>query len=144
MKKKILLIMVIALSVLCVGCSKEDIFNYEIQKLEQDKTNLEQIKIQLQEEIEELQKVVIDEKINKGMETYLVTLNIKQSHFSLDISDHIKDDMNALEITIPVSKEYYESVSVGQVIDDTFRAGSFLMKGSMGSWKITISNKSIE
>ena len=55
-----------------------------------------------------------------------------------------KDDMNDVDIDIPVSKEFYDSVEVGTVLDDSFRMGSFIMSGSYGSWDISISDKRVE
>ena len=72
---------------------------------------------------------------------YIITFEIKQSHFSLDITEHVKDSVNALTFEVPVDKEYYDSLSVGSVISDKFRMGSFIMKGSIGKWKIKVINK---
>lgn len=44
---------------------------------------------------------------------------------------------------VPVDKEYYDSVEVGDKIDDSFRMGSLIMKGSFGSWKVTVDDKEI-
>jgi hypothetical protein len=73
-----------------------------------------------------------------------VTFEIKQEHYTLDLAQHMKDDMNAITIQIPVDKDYYDGVSVGAVIDDSFRMGSMVMKGSFGSWKVTVVDKEIQ
>lgn len=67
-----------------------------------------------------------------------------QSHPFWDIGSNIKDNMNDVDIDIPVSKEFYDSVNVGTVLDDSFRMGSFIMSGSYGSWDITVSDKKVE
>lgn len=72
---------------------------------------------------------------------YIVEFEIKQSHFSLDISEHLKDNINKLTFEVPVDKDYYNKVYVGQEITDSFRMGSFVMKGSIGKWKIIVRNK---
>lgn len=72
---------------------------------------------------------------------YIVEFEIKQSHFTLDISEHLKDSINKLTFEVPVDKDYYNKVYVGQEITDSFRMGSFVMKGSIGKWKITVKNK---
>lgn len=74
---------------------------------------------------------------------YVVTFRIKQSHFTLDIGEHIKDSMNEITIEIPVDKEYYDSVSVGDTVNDDFRVGSLIMHGSFGNWKVTVDKKEI-
>jgi len=63
---------------------------------------------------------------------YIVEFEIKQSHFTLDISEHLKDSINKLTFEVPVDKDYYNKVRVGQEITDSFRMGSFVMKGSIG------------
>ena len=72
---------------------------------------------------------------------YIVEFEIKQSHFSLDISEHLKDNINKLTFEVPVDKDYYNKVYVGQEITNSFRVGSFVMKGSIGKWKIIVRNK---
>ena len=51
--------------------------------------------------------------------------------------------MNAIEIEIPVDKEYYDNVDVGDTINNDFRVGSMVMKGSFGSWDVTVKGKDI-
>ena len=51
--------------------------------------------------------------------------------------------MNDIDIQLPVDKEFYESVEIGSVINDSFRMGSFVMNGSFGNWKIKITDKRI-
>ena len=75
---------------------------------------------------------------------YIVELEIKQSHFTLDLTEHAKDAMNKLTLEIPVDKDYYDNVYVGQEISNNFRMGSLLMKGSFGKWKVTVKNKYIK
>lgn len=62
----------------------------------------------------------------------------------MDLKKMMKDAMNAIELQIPVDKEYYDSLEVGDVLDDTFRMGSLLMEGSFGSWEITVIDKEIK
>lgn len=76
-------------------------------------------------------------------EKYFVTFECKQSHFSLDIGQHLKDAMNVTEFEVMVDSDYYNSVDVGTVINDEFRVGSFVMKGSIGNWEITVTEKEI-
>ena len=76
---------------------------------------------------------------------HLMTVKLKQKRFSLSISDHIKDSVNAIEITIPVSKKFYNEINVGQeLIDKGFRSGSFILKGSFSKWSMVVTNKNIK
>lgn len=52
--------------------------------------------------------------------------------------------MNAITMDVPVDKEYYDSLTIGQNIKDDFRMGSLVMKGSLGSWKVSVKDKRVE
>ena len=120
------------------GCAE----NPEVleQKITELKTQINELEI----EKKNLEENVSNIKVDKGVAKYVVTLEIKQTHYTLDLEQHLKDEMNEITIQIPVDKEYYDSVSVGTVIDDSFRMGSMIMKGSFGKWKVTVKDKSIQ
>ena len=83
-------------------------------------------------------------KSDSKIPRYIVTYNISQKHYNLDLDDYIKDKMNDITLQVPVDKDYYDSVEVGQEIDESFRWGSLWMSGSFGSWNVTIQDKQIE
>jgi hypothetical protein len=66
---------------------------------------------------------------------------LRQSHFTLSLKQHLSDEWNKVKFEIPVDKEYYDSLSVGSEIIDEFRVGSWIMKGSFGNWKMKVINK---
>ena len=135
--KKYIIALIVMIAIALSGCSKtETVSNEEITKLESEIAQLEAERDRLNEEI-------LNTKIDNGLAKYVITFNIKQTHFTLDIGEHLKDAMNDISIEIPVDKEYYDSVEVGDVIDDSFRVGSFIWKGSFGNWKITVESKDI-
>lgn len=123
--------------------SEGERLEYDIQRLQEQKDTLVNEIDQLEFELDTLQQTVIDTKVENGTAKYVVTINIKQSHFTLDPFEHIKDNMNDISIQLPVDKEYYDSVSVGDVLDDSFRMGSFIFHGSWGNWEVTITDKKI-
>ena len=86
---------------------------------------------------------VRDGLIQKDEIIYVIELEISQSHFSLDLEEHMKDYMNTITIPIQVSEEYYYSVEIGDILDDEFRIGSYVFKGSIGSWQIKVVDKKI-
>lgn len=135
--KKYIIALIVIIAVTLSGCSEtETVTNEDIAKLESEIAQLEAERDRLNEEI-------LNTKIDNGLAKYVITFNIKQSHFSLDLGEHLKDAMNDISIEIPVDKEYYDSVEVGDVIDDSFRMGSFIWKGSFGNWKVTVESKDI-
>lgn len=138
MKK--LLIVLTMLMTLCFTACGED------AELQRKKAELEDMNLKitaLQTELQELSEMVVEEKVAAGVEKYIVTFEIKQSHMLWDIENNIKDSMNAISIEVMVDKEYYDAVEIGTVINNDFRVGSALMSGSYGSWDIKIKNKEI-
>ena len=139
MKKKILAALLVGgMMLMLTGCgdNREDL-NAEIDGLKAEISELENQR-------ESLKSEIADIKVENGTAKYVITFNIKQSHFTLDLSEHMKDEMNDISIQIPVDKEYYDSVEVGDTIADDFRMGSLVMKGSFGSWDITVEDKEIQ
>ena len=135
--KKYAIVLIAMIAITLPGCSKtETVTNEDVAKLESEIAHLEAERDRLNEEI-------LDTKIDNGLAKYVITFNIKQTHFTLDIGEHLKDTMNDISIEIPVDKEYYDSVEVGDTIDDSFRMGSFIWKGSFGNWKVTVESKDI-
>lgn len=137
MKKIISLILVIAIIFGITGCVEtEESLSEDIKLLKSEISDLEKQK-------ETLEKEVIKTKVEKGVAKYVVTINIKQEHPFWDFENNIKDEMNDISIQIPVDKEYYDSLEIGDVIDDSFRIGSLVMKGSFGKWEVTVEDKEI-
>ena len=135
--KKFIIVLIAMIAITLSGCSKtETVTNEDVAKLESEIAQLEAERDRLNEEI-------LDTKIDNNLAKYVIAFNIKQTHFTLDIGEHLKDAMNDISIEIPVDKEYYDSVEVGDTIDDSFRVGSFIWKGSFGNWKVTVESKNI-
>ena len=135
--KKYAIVLIAMIAITLSGCSKtETVTNEDVAKLESEIAQLKAERDRLNEEI-------LDAKIDNNLAKYVIAFNIKQTHFTLDIGEHLKDAMNDISIEIPVDKEYYDSVEVGDTIDDSFRVGSFIWKGSFGNWKVTVESKDI-
>ena len=132
--KKILLGFTL-ISVLALGgcMSQDEKENYQIKE---ETNQLIEQKSELKQEIKSLEEA-------NDKERYIITLQIKQTHFSLDISDHMKDEANKTKIQIPVDKAFYDKVDEGDVLDNSFRSGSFFFKGSVGNWEIKVISKEI-
>ena len=135
MMKRFTLIAVLLISImLFAGCSNSD--------LELERSQLQSEIEALQAEVDTLQEVR-DGLIQKDDIIYVIELEISQSHFTLDLEEHLKDSMNKITIPIQVSEEYYYSIEEGDTLSNEFRAGSFIFKGSIGSWDIKVINKQI-
>lgn len=102
------MLMVIVIGIVGCGPNEKELDN-QIQTLQEEIRALETQK-------EKLENEIVDTKVENGTAKYVITFEIKQSHFSLDLGKHLKDAMNAIEIEIPVDKEYFDSVEVGDAI----------------------------
>lgn len=71
----------------------------------------------------------------------VITLELSQIHYTLNMLQHLKDSMNTVTFDIPVDREFYKSVKVGDVLNKDFRTGSLILKGSFGSWRVVIKGK---
>ena len=137
MKKFFLFAIAIMMIASLSGCVEKD------ERLEQRCAELREEISVLEEQKVTLENEIVEAKVENGTAKYVITFRIKQTHFTLDIGEHIKDSMNEIKIEIPVDKEYYDSLSVGDTINDDFRMGSLIMHGSFGSWNVTVDNKEI-
>ena len=120
------------------GCTENN------EYLEQQRDELRTEIATLQDQKAAIEAEVVNAKVESGTTKYVVTFCIKQSHFTLDIGEHLKDSMNEITLEVPVDKEYYDNVTVGSVINDDFRMGSLIMHGSFGNWKVTVDKKEIQ
>lgn len=78
---------------------------------------------------------------NQPPKRCVLTLELKQVHYTLDLRQHAKDSMNAATFDIPVDREFYTSVKVGDVLNDKFRTGSLILRCSFGKWKVSVKGK---
>lgn len=142
MKKRltILATFVIITIMSLTGCGEE----IQKERLLQEISELTQQKEDLTIEIEQLKSIDIDLKEETGTARYILTLEVKQTHVTVDLNQLMKDEMNAFKINIPVDKEYYDSVQVGDKIADELRIGSLVLYNSVGSWNIKVINKTIQ
>ena len=73
---------------------------------------------------------------------YVLIIEVKQVTATLDIGEHIKNNMNTCIRRFPVDKRFYDSVEVGQDLDDIdFKLGSFLLDGDASWLKFTVIKK---
>ena len=118
-----------------------------IETIKQLKQKENDLNIQISNKNNELSN--INNKINQqnkvldGTAKYIMKINISQSHLTLSVSEHLKDAMNAIDIYIEVSEEYYNKYNIGDTIADDFRVGSMIFKSSIGNWEVKVTDKQI-
>lgn len=86
---------------------------------------------------------VLEKKLEGKIPHYVLMLELKQSHFTLGIGKHLKDEMNAVTFPIEVSESYYEKCYIGKSIMNEFRGGSMVFSGSFGDWGVKVVDKKI-
>lgn len=142
MNKKLISILLICL-IFLTSCGNGNL-KAERENLETEISELEEDIRALQSEKNSIEKLIQDLREENDIPNYIVTFEIGQQHVTLDIGDLLKDEINKTELEVLVSKEYYDSVDVGTVVNDDFRVGSLALKGSFGTWNIEVINKRIE
>lgn len=144
------------LAVLLVSCSPSHIEN-DIKELKQERAALRREKQALvdfndnmrssKSELEEEVALLRAEKgalVNGREPKYIITLEIKQGTFTLDIGEHIKNNINKVKMDIPVSRDFFDSVYTGTEINKSFKYGSLLFNGDFSELKVKIIGKRIE
>lgn len=140
-------------AVIFTACYTDDDKNrlqLECKALAQQKENLQSTVSRLNNSKTYLLKQIHDLQIQKsayetGREIkYIVKFRIKQSTFTLDVGEHIKNGMNAIELELPVNKSFYDKVSIGTEISNSFKMGSLLFNGDFSNLHMTVTGKRIE
>lgn len=142
MNKKLISILLICL-IFLTSCGNGNL-KAERENLETEISELEEDIRTLQSEKNSIEKLIQDLREENDIPNYIVTFEIGQQHVTLDLGDLLKDEINKTELEVMVSKEYYDAVDIGTVVNDDFRVGSLALKGSFGTWNIEVIDKRIE
>ena len=150
MKKFLIFAMFAVIFTACYTDDDKARLQEECKALSQEKSNLQSNVSRLNDNISYLNTQIHDLQIQKnalesGREIkYIVKFQIKQDTFTLDIFEHIKNEMNSIEIEIPVNKAFYDRLSVGQDITDSFKWGSLVFNGDFSTLYMRVTGKRIE
>ena len=142
MNKKLISILLICL-IFLTSCGNGNL-KAERENLETEISDLEEDIRTLQSEKNSIERLIQDLREENDIPNYIVTFEIGQQHITLDLGDLLKDEVNKTELEVLVSKEYYDSVDIGTVVNNDFRVGSLALKGSFGTWNIEVIDKRIE
>lgn len=150
MKKFIVLALIAILSVSCYTNEDQARLQQECKSLASEKQHLQGQVSALNGQISALSTEIHDLNVQKnflvtGKEIkYIVKFKIKQGTFTLDIFEHAKNEMNSIEIEIPVNKDYYNKLTIGQDITDSFKWGSLIVNGDFSTLHMKVVGKRIE
>lgn len=142
MNKKLISILLICI-IFLTSCGNGNL-KAERENLETEISELEEDIRTLQSEKNSIERLIQDLREENDIPNYIVTFEIGQQHVTLDLGTLLKDEINKTELDVLVSKEYYDAVDIGTVVNDDFRVGSLALKGSFGSWIIEVIDKRIE
>lgn len=151
--KFLYLVVVLGIVAMVISCDNRENIKNEIGQLNNEKlllvneiSDLNISKNRINTNIQLLNNELEELQIYKAgsIPKFIIKVQLKQSHFTLDLDKHFKDAMNTITFTLPVDKEFYNSVSVGTLIVDEFRVGSFIMNGDIGDWEIKVIEKKIQ
>ena len=86
----------------------------------------------------------VDEVYSRyAKEICMIAIKMKKSSLSLDVFKHAKDEMNAVTLRVPVDRDYYDKLSIGQQLSESgVRMGSLMLRGEFSSWSLTVVEKS--
>lgn len=107
-----------------------------VNDLENKKETLNKSYLELKKEVD-----VLNAKLEGKKILYILRLEVSTSRFTLDMEEMLKDAMNAVEFEIPVDESFYNKCLIGEKLVNKFRAGSFVMSGSMGSNNVKVIDK---
>ncbi len=143
------------LSLLLTACGKTDqeaVTDLQRERKELE-TQVENLRWQVKSQTDaiaassgRLAALAEDEQVAKAIHEgssvrYALTIEIRQIHYSLSIKKQAADMMNAETFDIMVDRITYENASVGANLFDSFRTGSAIFKGSLGSWRLKVTGK---
>lgn len=123
--------------------SEVNTLKHEQKVLTKSILNLGEVKGKLSKDVQDLRIEKSALESNSEL-VYLLTLEIKQSTFTLNLAEHAKNAINAISMQIPVSKTFYDSVSIGQNISEEFKYGSLVLNGDFSKLKVKVINKEIK
>lgn len=150
MKKILILMTALMVAVSCDTTETQKQLNDACDRLRSEMRSLTTRRDYLQNQVNSLQQQVHDLNVQKsaaktGREIkYIVKFKIKQGTFTLDPFEHIKNEANSIEIEIPVNKDYYNRLSIGQDITDSFKWGSLIIDGDFSTLHMKVVGKRIE
>lgn len=143
MKKILLTIIAASLLVSCYTDADKHQLQVDCRMLSSQKTSLQAEINGLSVKVQELETK--HKAYTSGREPrYIVKFQIKQGTFTLSIGEHIKNAMNAIEVEFPVTKDYYNRLSIGQDLTDSFKWGSLIMDGDFSNLHMRVTGKRIE
>jgi hypothetical protein len=137
--KKIFLILFCIFLFSCNNKTEEDL-NNDISLLRAEKQELDR-------QIYQLERILVNlynEWNNAGVlsgDIGVFVLEIKQSTFTLDIAEHLKNNMNSIKIAIPVDPDFYVQYEEGDIITSQGKLGSFLIDEDFSQLKIRVVGK---
>jgi len=87
-------------------------------------------------------KVLQAMKDGRGVH-YVLHVSIRQVSYSFSISKQLRDAVNEEEFDLPTDRVTYEHTNPGDDLFESFRKGSAIFRGTLGSWRLKVVSKRI-
>ena len=153
MKKLIFLFLIVFVSS-CIDTSEENKqlkeINYQLRSENYELTQKKESTLRSYQSTKEIisrNENLINEQ-NQELQNpkckYYIVLQIKQRTATLDLEEHLKNSINSVNLTIETSRNFYKSVNPGDVLENSFKGGSFLIDGDISELRIAVKNKYIK
>jgi len=145
-------LIVILFTFLIVSCETKKNVQDDISKLQAERNSLKEEVQYLRIQKNELsaqdshlkEEIAVEQNIESGKTPhYVLTIKLKQTHYSLSLKKQLSDISNATSFDLAVDKEVYDKSVVGEDLFQTFRTGSLIFKGSAGTWELKVIDKKI-
>lgn len=101
----------------------------------------ERVKQEQVQDQKQLEALYSDAQVIAKYSVPFVEIKSKKTSYTLDVFTHLGNEMKAQTIRLPVSEDYFNSVSVGQELESKFNTGGMLFMGEFEGYSVNISDK---
>ncbi len=102
----------------------------------QERVRQEQVEAQKQ-----LEELYSSAQVIAKYSVPFVEIKSKKTSYTLDLSKHLGNEIKAQTIRLPVSEDYFSSVSVGQKLESKFNTGGLILRREIEGYSVSVSDK---
>lgn len=97
----------------------------------------------LRSDVEALDARRVEALTDMGEARLMLKLECRKRVVSMDINKHLENAGNRLTFWVAVDRPMWASSLPGTVLGDDFQVGSFLMRGELGKWTVTVVERKV-
>jgi len=91
-----------------------------------------------------LEKVTEGKKVDVQpiiVNRYYIKVTLREKHPRIMWIKNIKDNLNEIDLVVPVDKQFYDNIQKGEILLNERRVGSFWISKSFSKWSIIVKDK---